>query len=402
MSSFHIQFECIQKLAGHSGEIWALAVSHKANFVVTGSHDKSIRIWEKTDEPVRTSHAIPCSPSKNLWLSEHVVPIQLFLEEERERELEEMYANASNPRGDRDELRVLPSGEEVPVDESTEVTKSTTETLMAGERILEALELSEADRTALRAYHDEVRRMPNEEMAKRVPYPTRNAVFSMYDNCSAEEYVLKVVRAIPPAQLQDALLVLPFGNVVQLIEHIDVWAHKVSLRARALRQCLACVGLTCTIPLSYAGLATRPHLAGVVLPPADSPLPDRRDSRPPPDNGRSEGSPARRAQEAKGSSPSLSISALQKKGNVLPRFACPSSCAEHARVQPRCAQVPPAPARGEQGRRVLREGCPRYRHEWRWKHGGREGRPGHDRGERKEAQACDDEVLKRTHSPVGR
>lgn len=158
----------------------------------------------------------------------HPVFLQLFLEEERERELEEMYANASNPRGDRDELRVLPSGEEVPQAESTEVTKSTTETLMAGERILEALELSEADRMALRAYHDEVRRMPTEEMAKRVPYPTRNAVFSMYDNCSAEEYVLKVVRAIPPAQLQDALLVLPFGNVVQLIEHIDVWAHKVS------------------------------------------------------------------------------------------------------------------------------------------------------------------------------
>lgn len=206
------KFECIQKLAGHSGEIWALAVSHKANFVVTGSHDKSIRIWEKTDEP-------------------------LFLEEERERELEEMYANASNPRGDRDELRVLPSGEEVPQAESTEVTKSTTETLMAGERILEALELSEADRTALRAYHDEVRRMPTEEMAKRVPYPTRNAVFSMYDNCSAEEYVLKVVRAIPPAQLQDALLVLPFGNVVQLVEHIDVWAHKgwqLALTSRVL------------------------------------------------------------------------------------------------------------------------------------------------------------------------
>lgn len=47
------QFECVQKLAGHSGEVWALAVSHKATFVVSGSHDKSIRIWEKTDEPVR-------------------------------------------------------------------------------------------------------------------------------------------------------------------------------------------------------------------------------------------------------------------------------------------------------------------------------------------------------------
>ncbi|BGP34220.1 beta transducin [Rhodotorula toruloides] len=195
------KFECIQKLAGHSGEVWALAVSQKANFVVTGSHDKSIRVWEKTDEP-------------------------LFLEEERERELEEMYANASNPRGDRDELRVLPSGEEVLQDEATEVSKSTTETLMAGERILEALEMSEADKAALAAYEEEKRRQPTDEMASRVPHPTRNPIFSMYGNCSAEEYVLKVVKAIPAAQLQDALLVLPFGQVVQLIEHIDVWAHR--------------------------------------------------------------------------------------------------------------------------------------------------------------------------------
>ena len=48
-----IQFENIQRLEGHHGEIWALAVSNFANFVVTGSHDKSIRIWEKLDEPVR-------------------------------------------------------------------------------------------------------------------------------------------------------------------------------------------------------------------------------------------------------------------------------------------------------------------------------------------------------------
>ncbi|GAA5920365.1 hypothetical protein JCM1841_005590 [Sporobolomyces salmonicolor] len=205
------KFECIQKLPGHSGEIWALAVSHKSNFVVTGSHDKSIRIWEKTDEP-------------------------LFLEEERERELEEMYSSTANARGDRDELRVLPSGEEVPQAESTEVSKSTTETLMAGERIMEALEISEADRLAKRAYEDEVSRLPA-ELAKRVPPPTRNPVFSMYGGCSAEEYVLRVVRAIPAASLQDALLVLPFGKVVQLIEHLDVWAHRewqLSLTSRVL------------------------------------------------------------------------------------------------------------------------------------------------------------------------
>ncbi|BGP18651.1 hypothetical protein JCM10213_002895 [Rhodosporidiobolus nylandii] len=201
------KFECIQKLSGHSGEVWALAVSQRANFVVTGSHDKSIRIWEKTDEP-------------------------LFLEEEREKELEEMYANASNGRGDRDEMRVLPSGEEVPQEEATEVSKSTTETLMAGERILEALEVAEADKAAFAAYHDELR-----AGATGVPQPTRNPIFGMYNNCSAEEYVLKVVRKVPPAQLQDALLVLPFGKVTQLIECIDVWAHRgwqLSLTSRVL------------------------------------------------------------------------------------------------------------------------------------------------------------------------
>ncbi|GAA5891359.1 hypothetical protein JCM8208_002599 [Rhodotorula glutinis] len=206
------KFECVQKLAGHSGEVWALAVSYKGNFVVSGSHDKSIRIWEKTEEP-------------------------LFLEEERERELEEMYANASNARGERDELRVLPSGEEVPEAESTEVTKSTTETLMAGERILEALELAEIDRLAMSAYDDEVALAPNAEAAKRVPFPSRNAVFAMYNNVSADEYVLKIVKGIPAAQLQDALLVLPFGRVTQLIEHIDVWAHKgwqLALTSRVL------------------------------------------------------------------------------------------------------------------------------------------------------------------------
>ena len=55
MLSFHFQFEQIQKLEGHHGEIWALAVSHRGNFVVTGSHDKSIRVWEKLDEPVNLS-----------------------------------------------------------------------------------------------------------------------------------------------------------------------------------------------------------------------------------------------------------------------------------------------------------------------------------------------------------
>lgn len=40
------------KLQGHHGEVWALAIAKHGSFVVTGSHDRSLRIWEKTDEQV--------------------------------------------------------------------------------------------------------------------------------------------------------------------------------------------------------------------------------------------------------------------------------------------------------------------------------------------------------------
>jgi WD40 repeat protein len=40
------------KLEGHHGEVWALAVAKNGSFIVSGSHDRSLRIWEKTDEQV--------------------------------------------------------------------------------------------------------------------------------------------------------------------------------------------------------------------------------------------------------------------------------------------------------------------------------------------------------------
>lgn len=52
------KFEEITKLTNegsskaHFGEIWALDVGKYGNFIVTASHDRSIRIWEKTDEQV--------------------------------------------------------------------------------------------------------------------------------------------------------------------------------------------------------------------------------------------------------------------------------------------------------------------------------------------------------------
>lgn len=37
---------------GHHGEIWALAVSPNGKYVTSSSHDKSLRVWERSEEPL--------------------------------------------------------------------------------------------------------------------------------------------------------------------------------------------------------------------------------------------------------------------------------------------------------------------------------------------------------------
>ncbi|KAK8853493.1 hypothetical protein IAR55_004200 [Kwoniella newhampshirensis] len=186
------KFELIQKLEGHHGEIWALATSNHGQFVVTGSHDKSIRIWEKTDEP-------------------------LFLEEEREKEIEAMYDSNLADSMNRDPTAEGQEGG----DEAEAVQKQTAETLMAGEKIMEALELADADREAVRNWEEE-----KEKTGLDVPRPARNAELIARGDMEADEFVLNTIQKIPTASMEDALLVLPFRQVVSLLGYLDEWATK--------------------------------------------------------------------------------------------------------------------------------------------------------------------------------
>ena len=183
------KFEQIQKLDGHHGEIWALAVSRTGEFVVSASHDKSIRIWQQTDE-------------------------QIFLEEEREKELEELYEST---------LTTSLEAEEDPTEERPEAVsagKQTVSTLIAGEKIAEALEIGVPDVALMREY--DVAKTTNPSVAP----PPRNPIFLAYNNISAESYVLTVITRIPAAALQDALLVLPFSQVSALFTFLAIWAEK--------------------------------------------------------------------------------------------------------------------------------------------------------------------------------
>ena len=182
------KFEQIQKLQGHHGEIWAIAVSRTGEFLVSASHDKSIRIWHQSDE-------------------------QIFLEEEREKELEELYENTLTTSLEQDE-----TGEEK--SEVTAAGKQTFETLVAGEKIAEALEIGIADLEIIKEWN--LAKVTKSNIAP----PERNPIFLAYGNISAEAQVLNVVQKIKAAALQDALLVLPFEKVTSLFIFLRIWVER--------------------------------------------------------------------------------------------------------------------------------------------------------------------------------
>ncbi|KAJ2795483.1 beta transducin [Coemansia furcata] len=184
-------FQRIQRLEGCHGDVWALAVAKHGNFIVASSQDRSIRIWEKTEEP-------------------------LFIEEERERELEEMYDRGLEESLDRPE-QAADGAEEG--DETQRAGKATMETLKAGERIMEALEIADEERRKWAAFEDQKRRMPQLNPAP----PDTNPILQ-FERITPEAYVLRTVERVRAADLEDALLVLPFTHVLSLMSYIDHWA----------------------------------------------------------------------------------------------------------------------------------------------------------------------------------
>ena len=183
------KFEQIQKLEGHHGEIWALAVSRTGEFLVSASHDKSLRIWNQTDD-------------------------QIFLEEEREKELEELYESTLTTSLEQEE------GVDGEKGEAVAAGKQTAETLMAGEKIIEALEVGMLDLEIMKEYYESKARQPN------LALPARDPIYLAHNRISAEAHLLNVIQKIKAAALQDALLVLQFDKVITLFIFLKIWAEK--------------------------------------------------------------------------------------------------------------------------------------------------------------------------------
>ncbi|KAF9365558.1 hypothetical protein BGX34_009467 [Mortierella sp. NVP85] len=194
------KFENILKLEGHHGEVWALAVGTYGNIVVSASHDRSLRIWQKTEE-------------------------QVFLEEEREQELDDLYEATLTASFEK--AGMVDNGEGnvgVPStsngDELAAAGKQTMDTLKAGERIMEALELADQEIHAWKEYNAGVARGQ-----RGLSKPQRSPLLISMRQ-TPEQHVWYALERIRPAELDEALLVLPFSAVTSLLNWLDVFVQR--------------------------------------------------------------------------------------------------------------------------------------------------------------------------------
>ncbi|KAI7751522.1 hypothetical protein M8C21_022434, partial [Ambrosia artemisiifolia] len=162
------KFELLLTLEGHHAEVWCTSISHRGDFLVTGSHDRSIRRWDRTEEP-------------------------FFLEEEKEKRLEEMFeADLDNSL----ENRYLPQ-QELPEEGAVAVAgKKTQETLSATDSIIEALDIAA----------EELKRMAEHEVIGVLKISGRKEKGKECRGHSPSDFILRAVSKVHTNDLEQTLL----------------------------------------------------------------------------------------------------------------------------------------------------------------------------------------------------
>uniref|UniRef100_A0A8C2FET7 WD repeat domain 3 n=1 Tax=Cyprinus carpio TaxID=7962 RepID=A0A8C2FET7_CYPCA len=176
------KFEHIQTLEGHHREVWCLAISPNGDHIVSSSHDKSLRLWERTREPI--------------ILEEEIIGL--------EAEFEESLAKGDEP--------VVPGETK---GEAEPAGKKTIETVKAAERIMEAVEL----------YREESEKLEEHSAACKAAgkEPSR--------------YVLEVIKKVRSSELEVSLLVLPFPYVPDLLKLFNGYVQQ-GLEVELVCRCL--------------------------------------------------------------------------------------------------------------------------------------------------------------------
>ncbi|XRB12318.1 U3 small nucleolar RNA-associated protein 12 [Pseudoscourfieldia marina] len=202
--------EHLLSLPGHGPEeVWSLAVSNDGAFLCTVGQDRSIRVWERTEEP-------------------------FFAEEEREARVEALLDNGTEDRlasmdaaarqvgadggGDGDDQEALVEARSA---------RRTLDAMGAADDLVAALELATA----------EEKRM-EEGRGKKNPPPPNPMLLGQ----SPTEYVLRALRGVRTPDLEAVFCSLPFHAAYHLLERI---AHTMSAGEKVP-----------FVPLEHAGAAS--------------------------------------------------------------------------------------------------------------------------------------------------
>ena len=191
------RFEQILLLNGHVAEVCCLAMSRTGAFVLTGGMDRQVRVWERTKDIV-------------------------FLDEEKERRLEEMFDKVDNKEENTADVlttaRKNADGdlneddeEEVEKPQSEAAVKQSILSVSAGDRIMEAIEMADKESKEIAQF----KKLKDEKsnVTNRAPNPM---MFGM----DPSGYVLWVLRSVKSVDLEASLLVLSLNHVERLMHYL--------------------------------------------------------------------------------------------------------------------------------------------------------------------------------------
>lgn len=190
------RFEQILLLNGHASEVCSLAMSRTGAFVLSGGMDRQIRVWERTKDIV-------------------------FLDEERERQLEEMFDKVDGREENTADVLLTANkaadgdlnddDEEVEKPQSEAAVKQSILSVSAGDRVMEAIEMADRESKEIAQF----KRVKDEKGSAtyRAPNPM---LFGM----DPPGYVLWVLRSVKSVDLEASLLVLPLNHVERLMHYL--------------------------------------------------------------------------------------------------------------------------------------------------------------------------------------
>eukprot|EP00941_MAST-03F_sp_MAST-3F-sp1_P004557 g4557.t1 len=173
-------YDLIQELKGHVEAAWCSVLSHDGDFLLTGGEDMSLRLWTRSQD-------------------------QVFLEEEEELRMEEIFeAEIDDHTRNPEELAGTAGTAEK--NESTLASLQSKESLKASERIIEALDLADAEK---KRENETPKAKPNVQLLGLGP----------------TAYVMRSLRMVKSQDLEQALLVMPFFTIQRLFNYLVEFAR---------------------------------------------------------------------------------------------------------------------------------------------------------------------------------